>query len=148
MNNRKLIPVAALTVLILTGYTSCLKSKGGYPVEGAMEKIAGEWTNTEYDRTGKHPARRVIDLQGNITIYDKSYNDSGEKTGTIKITKAWMDTEGWLWFTDEIRFDDGTSFYELSKLDLQKMDWSLLWSEENFPEKWDAVEYSSCFYRK
>jgi len=57
--------------------------------------------------------------------------------------------EGLVWFEDTIDYDDSDSTaYELSKLDLQKMDWSLLWSEEEFPAEWDAVEYPAYFYRK
>ena len=70
-------------------------------------------------------------------------------TRSTTITKAWTETESWLWFKDEIHYSDSdTTVYELSKLDLQKMDWSLLWSEGDYPEKWDPVEYQSYFYRK
>jgi len=91
----------------------------------------------------------VIGPDGNLTFYNQTFDKTAEKTGKITITKAWTETEGWLWFKDTIRYDGSdTTFYELSKLDIQKMDWSLLWSEGKYPAEWDAVEYPSCFYRK
>ena len=137
--------LVAIAVLMIPG---CAGSKKAYPKDDLMIKISGEWKNTEYDRS-KSPARRVINVQGNFRQYDKTYEDAGERTGTITIKKAWTEAEGLVWFEDTIDYDDSDSTaYELSKLDLQKMDWSLLWSEEEFPAEWDAVEYPAYFYRK
>jgi len=148
MNVKRSVLIAVSIAVILMGYMSCVTSKKSYPTEEVLEKIAGDWKNTEYDMS-KRPARRVIDQQGNVTVYDKTYNESGKKAGKITITKAWTEPESWLWFKDEIHYNDSdTTVYELSKLDLQKMDWSLLWSEGDYPLKWDPVEYQSCFYRK
>jgi hypothetical protein len=148
MNIKRLFLIAVSIAVILMGYMSCVTSKKPYQTEEVLEKIAGDWKNIEFDRS-KKPARRVIDQQGNVTVYDKTYDESGKRTGKITITKAWTETEGWLWFKDEIHYNDSdTTVYELSKLDLQKMDWSLLWSEGEYPEKWDSVEYQSYFYRK
>jgi len=113
-----------------------------------MEKISGEWKNTEYDRS-KSPARRIIDRQGNLRQYDKTYEDAEERTGEFTISKAWTESEGLVWFKNTIRYHDSNMvIYELSKLDLEKMDWSLLWAEEDFPAEWDPVEYQAYFYRK
>jgi hypothetical protein len=113
-----------------------------------MKKLSGEWKNTEYDRSTS-PARRIIDMDGNFRQYDKSYKEENERTGEFTITKAWVESEGVVWFRDKVHYrDSGTTVYELSKLELGKMDWNLLWSEDKFPAEWDAVEYPAYFYRK
>jgi hypothetical protein len=105
--------------------------------------------NTEYDMTDKKPAKRVIDQDGILAVFNQTYDKTAQKTGKITITKAWTEAEGWLWFKDEIRYDGSdTKVYELSKLNLDKMDWSLLWSGDKYPAEWDAVEYPSYFYRQ
>jgi hypothetical protein len=148
MNAKRLVLIAVSVGVILMAYPSCDTSKKSYSREAVMEQLAGEWKNLHYDAT-QQPARRVFDQQGNLTIHQKTYVDSVITTGKITITKAWTDTEGLLWFRDKIHYNDSnTTVYELSKLDLQEMAWSILWSEKNYPEKWDAVEYESHFYRK
>lgn len=148
MNGKRLILVVVSIAVILVGFTSCVTSKKSYSIEAAMEQLAGEWKNTHYDTTQKL-ARRVIDQQGDLTVHEKTYVESVKRTGKITIIKAWTDTEGLLWLKDKIRYDDSdTTIYELSKLDLQKMEWNLLWSEVSYPEKWDPVEYQYYFYRK
>ena len=60
-----------------------------------------------------------------------------------------MSSKSWLWFKDEIHYTDSDkTVYELSKLDFEKMDWTLLWSEDDYPSEWDPVQYQSYFYRK
>ena len=148
MNSKKFFLVMVLIGLILMGYGSC-STKKSYSKEALMELITGEWTNTEYDMTDQKAAKRVIDQDGNLKVYNKTFDETAEKTGTITIIKAWTETEGWLWFKGTIHYSvSDTTFYELSKLNLQKMDWTLLWSEDKPPAEWDAVEYPSLFYRK
>lgn len=148
MNGNRLILVAVSIAVILTGYTSCVTSKKSFPIEAVLEIIVCDWQNTEFNLS-KRPARRVIDQDGNLTVYNKTYDEVAKKTGTITITKAWSEIEGWLWFKDEIHYDDSdTMFYELSKLDLQTMDWSIVWSEGDYPAEWDPVVFPSYFYRK
>lgn len=148
MNVKRLFLIAVSIAVILMGYMSCVTQKKLYPTEEVLEKIAGEWKNVHYDITQK-PARRVVDQQGNLTIHDKTYTESVKRTGKITIIKAWTDTEGLLWFEDKIHYDDSdTTFYELSKVDLQEMVWNLLWSEADYPAKWDPVKYAYYFYRK
>ena len=148
MNVRRLVLIAVSVWVILMACPGCDTSKKSYSREALLEKLAGEWKNLHYDATQK-PARRVFDKQGNLTVHQKTYEDSVITRGKITITKAWTDTDGLIWFKDKIHYDDSnTTVYELSKLDLQEMAWNLLWSEKNYPEKWDAVEYESHFYRK
>ena len=148
MSRKRVFAILFVTAAVVLLISGCAGSKKPYSNEDLMEKISGEWKNTEYDRSAS-PARRIIDRQGNLRQYDKTYEDVGERTGRFTITKAWTQSEGWIWFEDTIRYDDtNTTVFELSKLDLQKMDWSLLWSEKDFPAEWDAVEYRSYFYRK
>lgn len=148
MTGKRVLAVLVMAAAVLFLIPGCASSKKPYPGEELMEKISGEWKNTEYDRSTS-PARRIIDLQGNLRQYDKTYEEVGERTGLFTIVKAWTESEGWIWFRDTIRYHDtNTTVYELSKLDLQKMDWTILWSEEDFPAEWDAAEYPSYFYRK
>ena len=149
MSNKKLIVVMVSVAVILMVYGSCSTTKKSYPKEALMELITGEWTNTEYNMTDKKAANRVIDQDGTLAVYNKTSDETAGKSGKITITKAWTETEGWLWFKATIRYEGSdTTFYELSKMDLEKMDWTLLWSEDNYPAEWDAVEYPSLFYRK
>ena len=135
-------------LVLLLALSGCATAGKSYPKEELMEKLSGKWKNTEYDRSTT-PARRIIDPQGNFRQYDKTYQDVDERTGEFTVTKVWSDSEGLVWFRDKIYYHDSdTTVYELSKLDLNKMDWSLLWSEEKFPAEWDAVEYPALFYRK
>ncbi|UCF97571.1 MAG: hypothetical protein JSV89_20715 [Spirochaetaceae bacterium] len=148
MKMRSAVIALCMVVALFLFIPGCDKSKNSYPKEDLMAKISGEWKNTEYDLS-KSPARRIIDLKGNLRQYDKTYEDTGERTGRFTITKAWTESEGWVWFTDTIQYDDSKAkVYELCKLDLQMMDWHLLWSEKDFPGEWDAVEYPAYFYRK
>ena len=133
---------------ILLAVSGCANTGKPYTKEALMEKLSGEWKNTEYDRSTS-PARRIVDMQGNFRQYDKTYEDVNERTGEFTITKAWSESGELVWFKDKVHYDDSdTTVYELSKLDLNKMDWNLLWSEEKFPAEWDAVEYPAYFYRK
>lgn len=148
MSFGKLVLVLVVAVAVLLAVSGCAKAGKSYSKEELMEKLSGEWKNTEYDRSTS-PARRIIDMQGNFRQYDKTYKDVDERTGEFTITKAWSESEGLVWFRDKVRYHDSEStVYELSKLDLDKMDWNLLWSEEKFPAEWDAVEYPAYFYRK
>ena len=148
MNGKRVFAVLLMAAAVSFLIPGCASSKKPYPGEDLMELISGEWKNVEFDRSAS-PARRIIDRQGNLRQYDKTYEDVGERTGVFTIVKAWTESEGWIWFRDTIRYQDtDTVLYELSKLDLRKMDWSILWSEEDFPAEWDAVEYPSYFYRK
>lgn len=148
MSFGKLVLVLVVAVAVLLGVSGCAKAGKSYSKEELMEKLSGEWKNTEYDRSTS-PARRIIDMQGNFRQYDKTYKDVDERTGKFTITKAWIESEGVVWFKDKVHYEDSDiTVYELSKLDLNKMDWNLLWSEEKFPAEWDAVEYPAYFYRK
>ena len=148
MSSKRWVLVVSSIAVILMINTSCVTAKKSCPTESVLEKIAGEWKNIEFDKSNK-PGRRVIDQQGNLTVYDKTYDESGKKTGKIAITKAWTESESWLWFKDEIHYNDSDkTVYELSKLDLEKMDWTLLWSEDDYPSEWDPVQYQSYLYRK
>jgi len=148
MIGKRAVAVLYLIVVVLVLFPGCAGSKKPYSKENLMEKISGEWKNTEYDRS-KSPARRIIDRQGNLRQYDKTYEDAEERTGEFTISKAWTESEGLVWFKNTIRYHDSNMvIYELSKLDLEKMDWSLLWAEEDFPAEWDPVEYQAYFYRK
>ena len=141
------LAVGLMAVLLLV-VSGCGETGKSYSKEDLMEKLSGEWKNTEYDRSTS-PARRIIDMDGNFRQYDKTYKDEDERTGEFTITKAWVESEGVVWFRDKVHYDDSdTTVYELSKLELDKMDWNLLWSEEKFPAEWDAVEYPAYFYRK
>ena len=94
-------------------------------------------------------SRETLLQRGPDGEVDKTYKDEDERTGEFTITKAWIESEGLVWFTDKVYYHDSDiTVYELSKLDLDKMDWNLLWSEEKFPAEWDAVEYPAYFYRK
>lgn len=149
MNSKKFFLVVISIGAILMVFTSCATSKKSYSKDAVLELITGEWTNTESNMTDTKAAKRVIDQDGALAVYNKTYDETAEKSGKITITKAWTETEGWLWFKDTIRYEGSdTTFYELSKLNLEKMDWTLLWSEDNSPAGWDAVEYPSLFYRK
>ena len=148
MSFGKLVLVLVVAVAVLLAVSGCAKAGKSYSKEELMEKLSGEWKNTEYDRSTS-PARRIIDLQGNFKQYDKTYKDVDERTGEFTVTKAWIESEGLVWFKDKVHYrDSDTTVYELSKLDLNKMDWNLLWSEEKYPAEWDAVEYPAYFYRK
>ena len=148
MNRGSVVPAVGVVVAILLMISGCGEAGKSYSKEGLMEKISGEWKNAEYDLSSS-PARRIIDREGNFRQYDKTYKDVDERTGKFTITKAWTESEGLVWFNDKVRYDDsGSTVYELSKLDLDKMDWNLLWSEEKFPAEWDAVEYPAFFYRQ
>ena len=148
MNRYRIVLALALVVAILLVVSGCAKAGKPYSKEDLMEKLSGEWKNTEYDRSTS-PARRIIDMQGSFRQYDKTYEDVNERTGEFTISKAWIESEGVVWFRDKVHYEDAdTTVYELSKLDLDKMDWNLLWSEEKFPAEWDAVEYPAYFYRK
>jgi len=148
MNRGRIVLALGLVVAVLLVVSGCAKAGKPYSKEDLMEKLSGEWKNTEYDRSTT-PARRIIDMQGNFRQYDKTYKDEDERTGEFTITKAWIESEGLVWFTDKVYYHDSDiTVYELSKLDLDKMDWNLLWSEEKFPAEWDAVEYPAYFYRK
>jgi hypothetical protein len=148
MSLGKFVLVLVVTVAVLLAVSGCAQAGKPYSKAELMEKLSGEWKNTEYDRSAS-PARRMIDIQGNFKQYDKTYKDVEERTGTFTITKAWSESEGLVWFKNKVHYNDSdTTVYELSKLDLNKMDWNLLWSEEKYPAEWDAVEYPSYFYRK
>ena len=141
------LAVGLMAVLLLV-VSGCGETGKSYSKEDLMEKLSGEWKNTEYDRSTS-PARRIIDMDGKFRQYDKTYKDVDERTGNFTVTKAWIESEGVVWFRDKVHYEDSdTTVYELSKLDLNKMDWNLLWSEEKFPAEWDAVEYPAYFYRK
>ena len=68
MNGNRLILVAVSIAVILTGYTSCVTSKKSFPIEAVLEIIVCDWQNTEFNLS-KRPARRVIDQDGNLTVY-------------------------------------------------------------------------------
>ena len=148
MKRNRIVLALGVTAALLLAVSGCAKTGTPYSKDALMEKLSGEWKNTEYDRSTS-PARRIIDIQGNFTQYDKTYKEENERTGEFTITKAWVESEGVVWFKDKVRYrDSGATVYELSKLELDKMDWNLLWSEEKFPAEWDAVEYPAYFYRK
>ena len=148
MNRCRVSLAAGLMTVLLLVVSGCGETGKPYSKEDLMEKLSGEWKNTEYDRSTS-PARRTIDMQGNFRQYDKTYKDVDERTGKFTVTKAWIESEGVVWFKDKVYYEDSdTTVYELSKLDLDMMDWNLLWSEEKFPAEWDAVEYPAYFYRK
>ena len=148
MNRCRTILALVSMVAVLLAFSGCTTAGKSYSKEQLMEKLSGEWKNTEYDRSTS-PARRIIDPQGNFRQYDKTYEDVDERTGEFTVTKAWSESQGLVWFKDKVYYEDSdTTVYELSKLDLDKMDWNLLWSEEKFPAEWDAVEYPALFYRK
>ena len=148
MKRGSIVAARCLVAAVLLAVSGCAAIGKSYSKEDLMEKLSGEWKNTEYDRSTS-PARRIVDLQGNFRQYDKTYEDMNERSGKFTISKAWSESEGLIWFRDKIYYyDSDATVYELSKLDLNKMDWTLLWLEEKFPAEWDAVEYPSYFYRK
>ena len=148
MKRGSIVAARCLVAAVLLAVSGCAAIGKSYSKEDLMEKLSGEWKNTEYDLSTS-PARRNVDLQGNFRQYDKTYKDTDERTGKLTITKAWSESERLVWFRDKVYYyDSDTTVYELSKLDLNKMDWNLLWSEEDYPAEWDAVEYPAYFYRK
>jgi len=149
MKSKKFFLMVVALGVILMLFTGCSTSRKSYSKAAVLELITGTWLNTEYDITDKKAAKRVIDQDGTLAVFNQTYDKTAQKTGTIKITKAWTEAEGWLWFKDTIRYDGSdTTVHELSKLNLEKMDWSLLWFEDKYPAEWDAVEYPSYFYRQ
>ena len=148
MNRNRIVLAFAVMAVLLLVASGCAKTGKPYSNEDLMVKLSGEWKNTEYDRSTS-PARRIIDTDGHFRQYDKTYENVSERTGEFTISKAWVESEGVVWFRDKVHYrDSDTTVYELSKLDLDKMDWNLLWSEEKYPAEWDAVEYPAYFYRK
>ena len=147
MSTKRLVLIAVLILVFLAMSMGCAPSRSSFPEDRVQRGLAGEWGNCEYKYVEESPTRRVIDRAGSVVFFDTSYHDSSKETGTITITKAWKGSDGLLWFTDEVyNADSHTTVYELSKLDLRTMYWRLLWSNEEYPPKWDAAQYPSLSY--
>jgi len=127
--------------------SGCVSTNPPYPASGVMAKITGIWQNTEYNGA-KRPAKRVIDPDGLLEIYDNTYDESYAQTAQLTVTKAWTDESNRLWFRSTVHYDSGDLIYELARLELDKMDMNILWSSEGYPKEWDPVTYGSYFYRK
>jgi hypothetical protein len=91
----------------------------------------------------------VIGSDGVPQFYDNTYDAAGNRTGRLTVTKAWADESNRLWFTSTVQYEDpGELIYELARLEVDKMDMNILWSNEKYPKEWDPVTYPSYFYRK
>jgi hypothetical protein len=113
MKRNRIVLALGVTAALLLAVSGCAKTGTPYSKDALMEKLSGEWKNTEYDRSTS-PARRIIDIQGNFTQYDKTYKEENERTGEFTITKAWVESEGVVWFKDKVRYrDSGATVYEL-----------------------------------
>ena len=138
--------VIAIGTLFTVAF-GCVSTNPPYPTTAVMEKITGIWQNTEYNGA-KRPAKRVIDPDGLLEIYDNTYDESHVEAAQLTVTKAWADESNRIWFKSTVQYDSGDLIYELARLELDKMDISILWSSDGYPKKWDPVTYPSYFYRK
>ena len=91
MSRARIVTALGAMAAILLVVSGCAKTGKPYSKEDLMEKLSGEWKNSEYDRSTS-PARRIIDLQGNFWQYDKTYEDVNERTGEFTIIKAWSES--------------------------------------------------------
>lgn len=146
MDRQRAIAVAVVIGILPIIVSGCVSTNRLYPA--VMEKITGVWQNTEYNGREK-PAKRVINPDGVLQFYENTYDATASRTARFSITKAWTDESNRLWFTSTVRYDDsGEVIYELSRVDADKMDMNILWSNEKYPKEWDPVTYPSYFYRK
>ena len=145
---KRLVLVAISIAVLVLGFAGCVTPQAASPKTEAMVRVAGEWGNSFYD-CSNIPSRRLIDAQGNVTFYDKSYDESRRQSGLIRITKAWRDAEGRLWFRDEVYYaDSDATVYELSRIDLRTMEWNIVWSGDRYPSGWDPVEYQTYSFSR
>jgi hypothetical protein len=145
--NRILSISVIITVVLFVIFTAgCATDAKPYSKDTLLKDISGVWKNFQYTGSDR-PAKRIIQPDGMITVYDSYDSMTPTNTGKITIRKAWTDRSGTLWFQSIVRFEasDAVS-YELCRLKDDNQQLDILSAPDHFPEEWDPARYPHCFY--
>lgn len=146
MNQRKSITVLISVILFVILIAGCTTDGKPYAENTLLKDISGVWKNFQYTDSDR-PAKRIIQPDGTITVYDAIDSMTPTQTGKITIRKAWTDSSGILWFKSVVSFEasDAVS-YELCRLKDDNEQLDILYATDRFPKEWDPLRYPGCFY--
>jgi len=146
MNQRNSILVIISVILFVILIAGCVADGKPYAKDMLIKNISGVWRNFQY--TGSDiPAKRIVQPDGTITVYDAIDSMTPVQTGKLTIKKAWSDSSGIIWFKSVVSFEASDAVtYELCRLKSDNEQIDILFAFDRFPKEWDPVRYSHCFY--
>jgi len=142
MNQKKSISIILFVIFI----AGCVTDGKPYAKDTLLENISGVWRNFQYTGSDR-PAKRIIQPDGTITVYDTIDSMTPTEIGKITIRKAWTDSSGNIWFKSVVIFKASAgASYELCRLKNDNEQIDILFASDRFPKEWDPLHYQGCFY--
>jgi hypothetical protein len=92
MKTRTLLMTAVLLTVVMVVIAG--GSKTNIPTDEAIEVLSGSWVNQDYDTAYMKVGRLKMNLNGTISIYERTTSDYPVRTGNFTIDKAWKDPQG------------------------------------------------------